>query len=149
MTAEPTDPKRILVVANNTCPCETLHEEIRSRSGDADSEVLILAPALNKRIAHYVSDTGGAVKAAELRLARAVESLDAKGMQARGVVGDADPVTAIEDTVGLFPPDEIILSTWPAEHSNWLEKGLVEKTRERFDAPVTHLVSRYGLKDAA
>jgi len=58
MTLDPTARKRILVVANNTCPCESLHQEIRSRSGDGNSEVLIVAPALNKRIRHYVSDTG-------------------------------------------------------------------------------------------
>jgi len=148
MTLDPTARKRILVVANNTCPCESLHQEIRSRSGDGNSEVLIVAPALNKRIRHYVSDTGEAVAEAELRLARAVESLDASGLEASGVVGDADPVQAIEDEVERFPPDEIILSTWPPEHSNWLEKDLVEKARERFDAPVTHLVSNYGLEAA-
>jgi GABA permease len=62
------------------------------------------------------------------------------GIEARGEVGDVDPLVAIEDAVRLFHPDEIVVSTHPVGKSNWLERGVVGAVRERFDVPVTHVV---------
>ena len=61
-------------------------------------------------------------------------------MAARGAVGDSNPVQAIEDALAEFPADEIVISTHPPERSNWLEKKTVERARERFDLPITHVV---------
>ena len=58
----------------------------------------------------------------------------------RGEVGDGDPLQAIEDALRGFPADEIVLSTHPPGRSNWLERGLVENARERFDCPIAHVV---------
>ncbi len=44
-----------------------------------------------------------------------------------------------------FPADEIVIATLPASRSNWIERGLVEKARARFDVPIAHLVSSYDL----
>jgi GABA permease len=62
------------------------------------------------------------------------------GVEARGEVGDVDPLVAIEDAVRSFHPDEIVVSTHPEGRSNWLERGVVGSVRERFDVPVTHVV---------
>lgn len=138
-------PHRVLVIANKTCPCPTLHEEVRRHAEGRDSEVLIVAPALNRRLKHLVSDTDEAVTQANERLASAVESLRERGIHARGKVGDARPDQAIADALHEFPADEIIISTHPPEQSHWLEKGLVEIAETRFGPPVTHVVSHYGL----
>ena len=61
-------------------------------------------------------------------------------MQARGEVGDGDPLQAIEDALRTFGADEIIISTHPEGRSNWLERGIVENARERFPVPITHVV---------
>jgi len=42
-------------------------------------------------------------------------------------------------------PDEIVIVTHPPGQSNWLERGLLTKARARFDTPITHLVSSFGL----
>ena len=136
--------QRILVIANRTCPCDELHDLVEARSGEG-TEVAIVAPALNGRLAHYVSDSDGAVVAARERLAAAVAGLRAHGVDAQAVVGDSDPFVAIADTLVDFPADEIMISTWPAGRSNWLEKDLVSRTRERYDVPVHHVISAYGL----
>jgi hypothetical protein len=68
-------------------------------------------------------------------------------MTARGEVGDSDPVQAIDDAIRTFGPDEIVISTHPEGRSNWLERGIVEAARQRFDCPVTHVVVVLG--DAA
>ena len=61
-------------------------------------------------------------------------------IEARGEVGDGDPLQAIEDALRTFGADEIVISTHPAGRSNWLERGVVGAARERFDVPVTHVV---------
>ncbi len=40
----------------------------------------------------------------------------------------------------MFAADEIVVSTHPAGRSNWLEHGVVERAKERFDLPITHVV---------
>ncbi len=139
------DQRRILVVANRTCPCPALHDEVAVRGGER-AEVLVVAPALNKRLAHWVSDSDEAVAAAHERLETAVDELARRGLEARGAVGDADPYRAIEDALVRFEADEIVISTHPPHASNWLEKNLPEKAREQFGVPVTHVVSAYGVE---
>jgi GABA permease len=135
---------RILVIANRTCPCPTLADEVARRTPD---DVLVVAPALNSRLRHWVSDIDGAVAKAHDRLELAVAALRARGVSVRGEIGDANPVVAIADAIAEFPASEIVIATLPPGHSNWLERRLIEKVRARFDGPVTHLVSDYGLLD--
>jgi hypothetical protein len=84
------NPERILVIANVTCPCEELRDLVHEHAGP-DTRVAIVAPALNGRLSHLVSDSDGAVTAARARLATAVTALGARGVDAQAVVGDADP----------------------------------------------------------
>jgi GABA permease len=63
-----------------------------------------------------------------------------EGVEARGEVGDDDPMQAIEDALRTFGADEIIVSTHPPGRSNWLERGVITRARERFDLPITHVV---------
>ena len=39
-----------------------------------------------------------------------------------------------------FQPDELIISTHPPGRSHWLERGVVERARSRFDMPLIHVV---------
>jgi hypothetical protein len=140
--------RRILVVANRTCPCPALADEVAARARDAATEVLVVAPALNKRLRHWVSDVDAAIAAARERLERAVANLTERGIVAEGAVGDSDPLLAIEDALADFEATEIVISTHPPGRSNWLEKNLPERAASRFDLPLTHLVSRYALEEA-
>jgi GABA permease len=130
----------ILVVANETVGGERLLEEIRARSEGYREQVLVLCPALNSALRHWVSDEDGAREAARNRLDASLERLAAEGVNARGEIGDADPLQAIEDALRTFGADEIIISTHPPERSNWLERGVVEHARERFPVPITHVI---------
>ena len=136
---------RILVIANRTCPCPTLADEIERRAHEDPTDVLVVAPALNSRLRHWVSDVDGAVARAHERVDLAVGELRARGIRARGEVGDANPVVAIDDALATFPAEAMIIVTYPPGESNWLERGLVEKAGARYDVPITHLVSSYGL----
>ena len=56
------EPHRVLVIANRTCPCPALLEEVARRVEDHEQiAVLLVAPALNSRLRHYVSDIDPAV----------------------------------------------------------------------------------------
>jgi len=132
--------RRILVVANETVGGRTLLSAIMEKSLDAREEVLVVTPALNSPLRHWVSDEDNARAAAQERLDASLARLAEAGVQARGEVGDGDPLQAMEDALRTFGADEIIISTHPEGRSNWLERGVVEKARERFAVPITHVV---------
>ncbi len=139
---------RILVIANETCPCPGLAQQAHDLLRRPDGELLLVAPALNSRLRHWVSDTDEAVRRAQERLGEALEALASHGVRARGEVGDADPMLAIQDAQRAFAPDAIIISTHPAGHSHWLERGLLERAHAELSMPIVHLESRYGLAAA-
>ena len=138
------DERRILVVANETVGGDALCELLHERAQGFRAEVLVVAPALTTPLKHWASDEDGARAAAQLRLERSLERLRERGVNARGEIGDADPLQAIEDALRTFGPDEVVISTHPEGRSNWLERGVIEKARERFDAPITHVVVDLG-----
>ncbi len=134
------DERRILVIANETVGGEALRSEIRARSEGYNAEVLVVTPALNSPVRHWVSDEDQARADAQKRLEASLERLGQAGIDARGEVGDGDPLQAIEDALRTFGADEVIISTHPEGRSNWLERGVVTGARERFAVPITHVV---------
>ena len=132
--------RRILVIANETVGGHTLRSMILEKSRGVREEVLVVTPALNSPLRHWVSDEDQARADAQQRLNASLAELAQAGVQARGEVGDGDPLQAIEDALRTFGADEIILSTHPEGRSHWLERGVVEKARERFAVPITHVV---------
>jgi GABA permease len=132
--------KRILVVANETVGGGELLAELEQLSRGQKNEVLVVTPALNSPLRHWVSDEDDARAAAAERLDHSLAAMRAAGMDARGAVGDGDPLQAIDDALRTFAPDEIVISTHPEGRSHWLEHNLVEAARERYDCPVTHVV---------
>ena len=133
-------PKRILVVANETVAGQALRSEIVERASGRDADVLVVCPALNSPLKHWASDDGGARAAAQQRLEASIASLARDGIEARGEVGDSDPLQAIEDGLRTFAADEVIISTHPPGRSNWLERNVVALARERYDIPISHVV---------
>jgi nucleotide-binding universal stress UspA family protein len=134
------DERRILVIANETVGGRPLRETIKERADRYREEVLVVSPALNSPLKHWLSDEDEARAAAQRRLDESLARLREVGIEARGEVGDADPLQAIEDALRTFGPDEIIISTHPEGRSNWLERGVVTGARERFAVPITHVV---------
>jgi membrane protein implicated in regulation of membrane protease activity len=132
--------RRILVIANETVGGGRLRDEISTRSEGYDEHVLVVTPALNSHIRHWASDEDNARLEAQKRLDASLARLRAGGIDARGEVGDAEPLQAMEDALRLFGADEIIISTHPEGRSHWLEKNVVESARERFAVPITHVV---------
>src|SRR5438105_765845 len=67
-----------LLVANEV-PSRAALEELTG-----SSDVLVVAPALNSRLRHWLSDEDGARRRAEDRLARSLERLAGEGVDAKG-----------------------------------------------------------------
>jgi hypothetical protein len=100
-----------------------------------DGEVLVVAPALNSRLRHWVLDEDAVRRGAKARAATLVERLEQHGVHAAGRVGDADPLLAIGDALRTFPADEILIAARP-EDSGRLPDKLVSRARDRFALPV-------------
>ncbi len=134
------DTLRILVVANETLTGTRLHDEIVRMAAGAAEDVLVVCPALNSHLRTWTSDEDGARDAARTRLDLTLASLATAGVNARGEIGDGDPLQALEDALRGFAADEIVISTHAEGRSHWLEQGVIEAARARFDVPVTHVV---------
>ncbi len=134
-------PRRILVLANETCAAPGVIEEVRYRAHEG-AEVLVVAPALARsRLEHWLtSDLEGRRAAAEERLETSVAAFAAAGFRCSGQLGDADPLQALDDAMRVYVPDEVLISTHPPQRSNWLERQVVRRARERYAVPITHVV---------
>jgi hypothetical protein len=137
----PPQEHRILVIANETVGGAGLLELLRGRVAGRNARVLVVSPALNSPLRHWASDEDAARDQAQARLDASLVAMRAAGIVADGEVGDSDPIQAIEDAIRTFRPDELVVSTHPPGRSNWLERGVVEKARERFALPLTHVTA--------
>ena len=137
--------RRILVVANGIVEGNAFRQATGLRSNDGrHAEVLVIAPALNSRLRHWLSDEDGARGRANVRLTATLESLCAAGIDADGRVGDADPLQAIADALVEFRPEEIVITTQPDQRSNWATHDLFGHVRRRFAQSVVQIVTEPG-----
>ncbi len=116
-------------------------DALRAAVGDSASsaEVLVVAPALQSRTRWLLDDPDEAIRRADEVQEETVQQMGEEGVDAAGDTGESDPLLAIQDALQTFAADEIVLFVHPGGAQNWLEEGLVEQARERFDAPVRHI----------
>ena len=131
--------KRILALVSEAVSADALKSAIGENDA-ADAEVLVVAPALSSKRRFILADPDPAIERAEEVQEETVERLDEEGVDAAGDTGESDPLLAIQDALQTFPADEIVLFTHPGDSKNWLEEGIVEEAKERFEAPVRHVV---------
>jgi len=134
------EPRRVLVVANQTACGDELLEAVRARMVAGPCRFTLLVPATHPH--DHATWTEGESKAiAQRRMDAAIVRFRELGAEVDGVVGDASPVQAIDDTLIDNPHDEIILSTLPSGISRWLRKDLPQRVGQRFGLPVTTIIS--------
>src|SRR4051812_18717579 len=131
--------KKILALVSEPVSADALRSAIGPDAA-ADAEVLVVAPALNSRKRFFLADPDGAIEHADEVQEETVERLDEGGVDAAGDTGESDPLLAIQDALQTFPADEIVLFTHPGGKQNWLEEGLVDEAKDRFEPPVRHLL---------
>jgi len=62
------------------------------------------------------------------------------GIEADGEVMDPDAFLSVQDAVGIYHPDEIVISTNLYPRSGFLRRDLVERIEQSFGLPVEHVV---------
>src|SRR3954451_4055014 len=122
------DPARVLVVANRTAATPALIEAVRERAARGPAAFTLLVPhvahGLHKVVDAEDTDASESETVLELALPLLEEAAGGKG---EGIVGDEEPLAAIQDAINLRGFDEIILSTLPARVSRWLKLDLPHK----------------------
>jgi hypothetical protein len=138
--SEMENPRRVLVVANETVVSKALVDLIEETAKGSDVVTTVLAPVNQPRQGYVVYyDTRRA--AARRRLDKTLELLRSAGVHANGVVVESDPVSALRDAIDQLEPDEIIVSTHPQQKSGWLRRNAVDQMRRvAGDLPFRHLV---------
>lgn len=129
-------PAKVLVVANRTADSDEVHAALVHRAQDGPIDVTLLAPA-----AWEVVDPHGGRQSASRRLNAALTRLAAAGITARGVVGDADPVAAVQDIWDAERFDEVIVATLPHHLSRWLGLDLPRRVEELSGLPTRHVIA--------
>jgi hypothetical protein len=131
--------KEILVVANRTLGGAKLLEAVRQRAASGDTRFRLMVPQSDPSAGLVIYDEA-VRESAQARVDLALSLLGGESIEATGEVGDSDPFLATMDAVAERRPDEIIISTHPAQHSGWLRRDLIERIRNATGLPVEHIV---------
>jgi len=133
------DPRKVLVVANETVGGRAVVDAIRRRADEGPVKVFVVCPQNQPKHGYVVYDETVRT-AAEHRLNVTVDQLKDIGIEASGEIMDPDPYAATMDAVDIFRPDEIVISTHPETRSGWLRRDLVDRVRDATELPVEHVV---------
>jgi hypothetical protein len=118
----------LLVVGNRTVDSPELLDALRQRAERGPIHVTMLAPST------YAERTQ-----AQHRMQSAAASLEAAGIEAEAMLGDADPIVAVQEAWDPGRYDEVIVSTLAAGSSQWLQIDLPHRVAKLTDCQVRHV----------
>jgi hypothetical protein len=125
---ESSTPTRVLVVAHRTAATPALLHAVRERAARGPCAFTLLVPNVAHGLHRIVDAEDQSEDAAQSVLALALPLLEeAAGGHVEGMVGDPEPLNAVQDAVNLRGFDEIIVSTLPVRVSRWLHLDLPSK----------------------
>jgi hypothetical protein len=121
-------PARVLVVAHKTAATQPLLDAVRKRAANGGATFTLLVPNATHGLHKVVDAEDQDATEAQGVLDVALPKLsDAAGSSVEGVVGDPDPLAAVQDAINLRGFDEIIISTLSPRVSRWLKLDLPSK----------------------
>jgi hypothetical protein len=122
------EPTRVLVVAHKTAATQPLLEAVRERAARGPSAFTLLVPNSAHGLHKVVDAEDQGAGEAQGVLEQALPKLgEAAGAPVDGIVGDSDPMAAVQDAINLRGFDEIIISTLSPRVSRWLKLDLPSK----------------------
>ncbi|MCW2993105.1 MAG: hypothetical protein JWQ18_600 [Conexibacter sp.] len=125
---ESSTPTRVLVVAHRTAATPALLDAVRERAARGPCTFTLLVPNAAHGLHRLVDAEDQDQELADAVLALALPLLEqAAGAHVEGLIGDPEPLNAVQDAVNLRGFDEIIISTLPARVSRWLHLDLPSK----------------------
>jgi len=139
---ESSTPVRVLVVANRTAATPALLDAVRERAARGPCRFTLLVPNSAHGLHRVVDPEDQGQSEADATLALALPLLeDAAGGPVEGIVGDPEPLAAIQDALNLHGFDEVVISTLPARFSRWMRLDLPSKAAG-LGLPVTTVTAR-------
>jgi hypothetical protein len=119
---------RVLVVANRTAATPALIAAVKERAAKSPATFTLLVPNPAHGLHRVMDPEDQSQDEGEETLKGAIPKLEAAvGGHVEGIVGDAEPLAAIQDAINLHGFDEIIISTLPTRVSRWLKLDLPSK----------------------
>ena len=118
----------LLVVANRTVDSPELLDALRLRAESGPIHVTMLAPSTYAERAEV-----------QRRMERAAAHLDAAGVESEAMVGDADPIVAVQEAWDPGRYDEVVVSTLAVGASRWLQIDLPHRVARLTDCQVRHV----------
>ncbi|HEX2162155.1 MAG TPA: hypothetical protein VHF88_10095 [Thermoleophilaceae bacterium] len=139
---------KVLVVANQTAESEELLTALRERDGQGDCEFTVLIPATPHGLSWAANmDAEVGKREAERHRDALIGRLRDAGVDVEdAIVGDPDPLGAIQDACNRGSYDELIVSTLPHHISKWLHLDLPRKAAHATGLPVTTVEARAAAK---
>jgi hypothetical protein len=121
----------LLVVANQTVDSPDLLDALarRAESGPISATLLVPVPWSER-------------EAAGARLEQAIADLRERGVAADGMLGDGDPIVAVQEAWNPGRFDEVVVSTLAADSSRWLQVDLPSRVAKLTDCTTTHVEAR-------
>ncbi len=139
---ESSAPARVLVVAARTAATPPLIEAVRERAARGPAKFTLLVPNPTHGLHSVVDPEDQGTGEAEAIVELAVPLLEeAAGAPVDHLIGDTQPLEAIQDALNVQGFDEIILSTLPTRVSRWLKLDLPSKCGA-LGVPVTTVSAR-------
>lgn len=139
---------KVLVVANQTAESEELLSAMRERAERGGCEFTLLIPATPHGLQWATNmDADAAKREAESHREALLARLRDAGIEVYdAIVGDPDPLAAIEDCCNLANYDEVIVSMLPHHISKWLHLDLPRKATHATGLPVTTVEAKAAEK---
>ena len=125
---ESSTPARVLVVAHKTAATPPLIAAVRERARRSPAVFTLVVPSAAKGLHRVVDPEDQGPGEAQQVLDDALPALsEAAGSEVKGLIGDPEPLSAVQDAINLHGFDEVIVSTLPVRLSRWLKLDLPSK----------------------
>lgn len=128
--------QHLLVVVDEPLEDRAAVEQIAAASAsagaEADAEVRVVAPARNRFLDRWASDTRPAQERAQRSLVLTLASLAQAGVAANARIGDEDIVQTVTDQLHEYPATEVFLVTGNGDRAT---AAAAEELRSRLRAP--------------
>jgi hypothetical protein len=121
--------RRVLIVEHRTLLTQELLDAVSERAARGPCKFTLLIPNPARGLHKVVDPQDQSANPARSELAQELPALQlaARGMEVEGIVGDPDPVAAVEDAINLRGFDEIIISSPSPRLSRLLRLDLPSK----------------------
>ncbi len=130
----------VLVVANRTAESDELLAALEQRAAGGGTRFTLVVPATPHGVA-WAADMHSGGEEAQAHVDAAIDRLRAAGLDITAMIGDPDPIAAVEDALNLEGPfDGVIVATLPSHVSKWLKMDLPHRVERKTGLTVTHVI---------